>query len=341
MEFPAPARYFPPRTGKYDVKPNLLLLATDFGNGTMDGRVFQFDTDWPRFRQNKEACRGENRTKYVLQTLNMDALTQKAVGDFLRARLCAEYPASFAYVPAGNDGCVLHCRLTGERLSFAEDGTLTNAAENDTVAPPYADAWDALCCQFPEDMAVVRVNSATGTDETLALHLCAPSHWRGEDKIGHGFLSTHLPVPGMGKISAASGPLLKGVMERGPFVRFTWGIEFDDRLNHHPDAPPGVADSEWNRRVFDPRADVPAYLRVERQVFWGLPEASVFVFAIRVYLTDARDLPGDEQILLARALRSMSPESRAYKGLTEWAEPVAEWLDGLGKAPLPPNKGGF
>lgn len=329
MELPAPARYFPPRTGKYDVKPNLLPLATDFGNGAMDGRVFQFDRDWPRFRQNKQACRAERLDKYVLQTPGMDAPTQKAVGDFLRARLCAEYPHGFVCEPAENGGCVLHCYLTGERLAFASDGTLLRGVGNNETATPYADAWDALCCQFPEDMAVVRVNAATGTDETTALHLCAPSHWRAEDKIGHGFLSTHLPVPGMEKISAASGPLLKGVMERGPFVRFTWGIEFDDRLNHHPDAPPGIASSEWNRRVFDPRADVPAYLRVERQVFWGLPEASVFVFAIRVYLTDALDLPREEQMLLARALRSMSPESRAYKGLTKWAEPVAEWLDGL------------
>lgn len=326
MDLPKPARYFPPRTGKYDVKPSLLPLSTDFGNGAMDGSVFQFDAEWFRFRENKKLCRSERLDKYVFQTPGMDEVAQKAVGDFLRSRLCAEYPEWFAEEAADDEARILACRLTGESLVFDCDGRLQNADNLPQFpnAPPYANAWDALCCQFPEDLAVVRVGK-TG-DEIIALHLCSASHWRGEDKIGLGFVSTHVPVPGMEKVSAASGALLRGVMERGPFVRFTWGIEFDDRLNHHPDAPQGVSSADWNRRVFDLNQSVPAYLRVERQVMYGLPDAGVFLFAIRVYHTDLRDLRPEEQAALTSALSSMSPASRDYKSLDDTGEAVADWL---------------
>ena len=38
---PVAARYFPPASGKYEVKPNLMPLGTDFGNGPADTLTFQ------------------------------------------------------------------------------------------------------------------------------------------------------------------------------------------------------------------------------------------------------------------------------------------------------------
>jgi hypothetical protein len=40
---PVAARYFPPSSGKYEVKPGLVPLGTDFGNGEADKLTFQFD----------------------------------------------------------------------------------------------------------------------------------------------------------------------------------------------------------------------------------------------------------------------------------------------------------
>ena len=278
------------------------------GNGARDGRVFQFDTDWPHFLDNKRVCRSERLSKYVCQTLAFDANLQAAVCGFLASQLCVEYPAFFVCEAAAGKTPVLSCRLTEVHIPLSAGGPLG--------------AWDALCGQFPDDLAVVRVGEAS--DETVALHLCAPSHWRAEDKIGKNFAGTHAPVPEMAKTRNAAGPLLRGVMQSGPLVRFTWGIEFSDRLNQHPDAPPGVLPAEWSGRIFDP--DSPAYLRVERQVLWPLPEAGAFLFFIRVFHTDLRDLEGTQQAALAEALRFMPPESRRYKGLENTADAVAKWL---------------
>jgi hypothetical protein len=66
-------------------------------------------------------------------------------------------------------------------------------------------------------------------------------------------------------------------------------------------------------------AEIPLFLRVERQTTWGLPEVDAALFAIRVYIYDTdeifRALPERREILAA-AIRSMSPASRIYKGLT-------------------------
>ena len=326
MFLPAPAAYFPLRGGKYDTNPALLPLQTDLGNGNTDNRVFQFDTEWPRFWENKQACRRERFSKYLTQTPAFDADLQKAVTDFFVTRLCAEYPAYFSTDATAD---VLDCRLTGERI------LLTGEAQG----PPYQSAWDALACQVCEDVAVVRVGAKGGeeTDETVALHLCSPSHWRAEDKIGRGFITTHAPVPHMDKTRRAAPALLRGVMERGPFVRFTWGIEFSNRLNLHPDAPPGFEPAEWNLRDFDPVSGPFPFLRVERQVLWPLRHAGAFVFCIRVYHRQITDLSASQKEVLASALRSMTTESRHYKGVFGTADTIVDWLE----APLPPKYGGF
>jgi hypothetical protein len=101
-------------------------------------------------------------------------------------------------------------------------------------------------------------------------------------------------------------------------VRFAWGVTFDDRLNHHPDKP---------RTPFDLR-DPKAFLRVERQTIWGFPARGAALFTIRTYLYDLNDLrrdPATRDPLIA-ALLSMSPESRAYKGLTDHFDPLVRWL---------------
>ena len=85
---PSPARYFPPRTGRYDVAPGLKPLGTPFGNGAADGRMFQIDTAFAEFRQNKQACRKERLGKYVVQDALPPAVST-AVAAFLATRFAA------------------------------------------------------------------------------------------------------------------------------------------------------------------------------------------------------------------------------------------------------------
>lgn len=198
------------------------------------------------------------------------------------------------------------------------------------VVPTYADSLDALCCQFPEDLAIICRDPTTGDDWLAFLHLCAPFHWAGEEKIGRSWSATHTPVPGMEKSRQAARSLVGVMIEREPAVRFTWGIEFDDRLNHHPAPSPGSDAGLWNRRGQNLAESEPFYLRVERQVIWGLPAVDAAVFTIRVSHTPGSALRADttKREALQKALLSMNDESRHYKGLTDCWEEVLAYLSG-------------
>ena len=298
--------YFPLASGTYDVGAGLRSLGTDFGNGPADARVFQIAEDWPRFRENKLTCRGERLRKYVAQT-GFDPATEQAVASWMAGRLAAEYPGEFIY-----DGRALRCVLTGDNL--AVDG------EN---------AFDALCLQVSEDLCVIRSDGAR--DWLAAGHVCGPGHWAIEDKIGRPFVDVHAPVPGIEPINRHAGRFVEMMIGRGPFVRFAWGFGTDDRPNHHPLPPPGVDAAEWRGRRFDP-ANPRLFLRVERQVMWGLPAANAAVFTIRVSHLDGYDIRADpfQREKTITALQSMSPAALAYKGLTDSVSDVIAWLKGDG-----------
>ncbi len=170
----------------------------------------------------------------------------------------------------------------------------------------------------------------SGRDRIAALHLCSPSHWGAEDKIGKDFRATHAPVPGMERTNAAAASLVEAMVHRGPFVRFIWGVSADNRLNHHPEPPPGITLEAWKGCAFDPSADgSPFYLRVERQGVWGLPEVGAAVFTIRVSFIAGQEIRENavERDALRAALLSMSPESSVYKGVAECREALIALLN--------------
>jgi hypothetical protein len=71
-------------------------------------------------------------------------------------------------------------------------------------------------------------------------------------------------------------------------------------------------------------------VRVERQTIWGLPAVGAAVFTIRTYLYDAERFRADPVLraALGAALRSMTEESRRYKGLAESFEELVGWIEG-------------
>jgi hypothetical protein len=289
MPLPPSPRYFPPGRGRYTTTPDLRPLLVPGENGAIDTHLFQLTDDFPRFRENTLAARRQWPGRHVLFD-DFDPITAAAVCERIVAQLIAESPEWFV-----RDGDTLHCRLTDERLHFDADYRLRTPS-------PYNNLFDALAAQVSEDLVVVRRSKARG-DWNAALHVCAPSHWAPEEKVGRDYRATHAPVPGVERSRAAAPVLVQTMVTRGPFVRFTWGIAFDDRLNCHPALPKTVFDGEN------------VWLRVERQVLWPLPPVDAALFAIRLYLTDARTLGADDRAALRQALLSMSDESRRYKGL--------------------------
>ena len=297
MTLPPPARYAPWTKGFYDVSPNLRPLGTDFGNGSQDACLIQLDSDFARYRVIKEAAYAGDRAKYFGLAELPDAV-MLAVADALATHLADDYPAAYRYANRA-----FECLLTGETICWSPSGVLEGS--------PYRHLLEALAFQIQPDLAIV-VRSPDGSDRIAAVHVCGVSHWRPTEKLGQSFFQTHTVVPGMEKINAAAPRMVDAMIRQGPFVRFVWGVESDDRLNHHPDPPVGWSSEEWLGRLFD---RLPFWGRVERQTLLGLPEVDAALFVIHPKTVPGTEILGTERRALLAALHSMSPEARRYKGV--------------------------
>jgi dimethylamine monooxygenase subunit A len=322
-EVPDAAWYFPLETGKYEVKPGLMPLGTHLGNGEADQRVFQIDQQFAHYHQVKRLARVERLHKYY-QVWNYSDTVAGAIVHLFLSRLPQEYPQYF-HLTTTHDRLTLHNQLTAETLHFNPEGQLQAVEGNTAIDPPFVSAVDALAMQVQEDLAVV---CREGNHNWLAaVHLCHPNHWAAEEKIGRDFAAVHNPVAGMEKINQRSGAIVHTMITRLPMVRFGWGISTDTRLNHHPQSPPGIPSDIWQGRQFDIHAPR-LYLRLERQVLWGLPEVDACLFTIRTYFHDCRHIrqQSHNRDRLLSALQSMSSESLAYKGLINNQRAILSWL---------------
>ena len=319
------AQYFPLSKGVYDVKPGLIAFGTDLGNGAADRQLFQIDDYYTSYRNAKLVAREERLGKYY-QVDRYSSLLARTLAAFIAARLATEHPQVFVLSTA-SDGHMLHCRLSGERLRFDDEWQLTGESTRPQRGPAYVSALDALACQLQEDLTVVCREA--GENWLAALHLCFPGHWSAEAKIGRDFATVHRPVPGMERTNRNAHEIVDAMIDHGPYVRFVWGLSTDSRLNHHPEPPNSLPSGEraaWQGRHFDP-ADPRLFLRVERQVIWGVPQDHAALFAIRTYLSDIGPMRRDRwrRDKLCAALRSMSVESLRYKGIAE-REAIINWL---------------
>ena len=280
--------------------PAMKLLGTDFGNGDQDKQIFQFDREFSRYRDNKLIQATERPEKHFLQTAEPQTpLFELAL--WFTATLTKEHPSYFSLEDKS-----LACHLTGTNIRLSPGNP--------------AQLLQTIGQEIQEDFAVVRV--ADNTDTLELLHVCAPSGWAPEDKIGRSFLGVHQPVPDFGPVARAAPGLLQGCVEKGPFVRFVWTVEETDDLNHHPDIR-----SPAGRQFLDGNLCI----RTERQVIHGFPEWNAFLFTIRVGFVRIPDLAQNPAWIppLISGLQSMSPASREYKGLEHSFDLVIEILNSI------------
>lgn len=320
----APACYFPLKPDVYDIGPGLYKFGTDFGNGQHDQCLFQLDREFSHYRQNKIRARDENIKKYVC-TEQLDKNIEQHLNLFMLKQLVDEHAQYFS--PAEKNGeTTLHCNHTGDRLCFEKNGAFAGAHTG--LAPGYVDAWDAWGCQVQEDLALVQFNSKNS--RTLALHLCAANHWAASEKLGMDFLEVHKPVPEFDDRYAFHSRLLHSLVHKGPYVRFAWGLATDKRLNHHPLAPAGTDEREWQGRSFN-TAHPELFIRTERQCIRGMPEINSLLFTIRTSFLDISDLHPQKSRLLAIKTNIENMDSRlsGYKGLNKDRKAILEWLDNL------------
>jgi hypothetical protein len=185
-------------------------------------------------------------------------------------------------------GDALHCELTGE----------TRAADLREV--PMLMTADVAVVQIDED-----------GDRLAAGHICIPSSWRLEEKVGRPFAEVHAPVPGISMSGAEA--MMRSLASKGPYERYAWGMTNFDLLDQEAGAHADVAPD-------------PLFVRIERQTTHPLAGCDAWLFTIHPRNVPAAALTGGQREGLARAIESMTEEQAEYKGLARTRRAVAAGL---------------
>lgn len=283
-------RYRPFHKGIYTTTPSLIPLGTDFGNGVLDAIPLQIDKGTAALIANKHQI--QTYRQLILMSNISESVAASAI----------------------------------QLLSDERDIAQTAVGDVDPGMPQLHDDWrettsslesrfSALSLAISEDIAIVEIDS-DGNDRNALMSIAAPSRWAPEEKIGRSFVATHTPVPNMEKTLAVAAKLQQMLLERGPFVRFTWGISTTPALDSHPSV------------MEPPYAGGDAWLRTERQVIRRIPEHQAFLFTIRVMVEPLSDIRKSiiDASALAAALRSMDDKSRIYKSVDGHVDALCAYL---------------
>jgi heme-dependent oxidative N-demethylase alpha subunit-like protein len=276
------ARYFPLQAAPLRMQPGLARFGSDFGNGADDARFFPLDREHAHYRREKAAVLARHPERFAWLDGARERAALERVAAWLGTQLASEHGTSSVSSPAPTPASVA-------------GGT------------DIARTFGAIAQDVAEDL-VVLARDASGPERAILVHVCFPSGWRPESILGQSFEQIHAPVPEFDAVARAAPALVAALIERGPYVRFVWGVSADDRLDHHPEHGPRAA---WSSSTPN------GYLRVERQVMVPFPEVAASLFLIRTYLYEFAELTPDERLTLASALEQTSPAILAYKGLGE------------------------
>lgn len=171
-----------------------------------------------------------------------------------------------------------------------------------------------LSLSLQEDFAVM-VPDAHGVLRAQMLSVYFASGWSPEEKLGQSMAAIHEPVAENMALMRSASAMSQAMVSKGPFVRHVWTIAGTDALARAPGEDTMTAVT----RVAD------LWFRCERQVtvpLWGA--ASLFLIRVDVQpLVEMLRAPG-RRALLEAALRSMSPEVLAYKGIARAAKIILD-----------------
>ena len=186
---------------------------------------------------------------------------------------------------------------------------------------------DALALSCQEDIVIMR-GSADGADVAELIQVCFPSGWDPVEKIATGFFAIHEPIADNSRLLGSSSNVMKALLTKGPYIRFSWGVTLSNLRDAHPDVVrPNLTPDEWE----DPELVASrTYLRMERQTTYPMPDLGRGLFSIRIYvdpLIGRMEQRPDLRPRLAHIIESTAPEVRAYKGVTKLATPLLSWLN--------------
>ncbi len=288
---------------------------------SVDPRIFAAaPEDWRRVKAQILAGPRERHVGYA-EHADTDAV-RGCISEVVRL-LWQERPDDFVV-----EGSTLSHRVSGASWRLGDDGhTVVGLLSAPAGTDAAFDVEDALALSMAEDMTVVHVDSEQRTNRLEYVHVCFPSLWDPSAKLGLDFAAVHRPVADSERLQAAGMDLMAMCSQRGPFIRWAWGLHTDDGLNHHPvtghvpsasatASPAELAASTW--------------LRLERQILLSMPQHDRVVFLIGVFvypLSVLAERPED-RAALASTIRSMGADALSYKSLVERGARLLSWLDG-------------
>ena len=314
------------------VKADLFPLGGTY-NGRREARHFEVDAEIERYIIAKlESLRSAPHLHHVTETDDPADLAE-ALWRVFRA-YADEWPSILAMIEPG----VVDIHLLGIRVDGRTDRTDPRIERLPGVTPLGATVADylhdgtglecladalGLCCQ--EDLVVMR-GLPGGGDVAEWLHVCVPSGWDPAEKVGRSFQDIHIPVADNARLVASGPNVVKAMIGKGPYIRFGWGLTTNPHLNSHPATRPAAPDL-WGLTPSEVAALT--FVRMERQTTLAMPDLDRALFTVRIYLDPLVDRLAAEPSLgprLASLIASCSPAVIAYKGMSDLAAPVMEWL---------------
>lgn len=325
-----------PVVAPYRVRPDLHRLeagavAADVDPGPLT--VFRCDATWPDVRRERLAAL-EHHPEDVRAVDDEERSGERlhAAGLALAHAVAAEWPQRVRVV---GESVVLP--TLGVRVE--PDGALfpTPATSVDDVAlravhvlaerPATLRRLEGIASSLHEDL--VLIGPGNGGGRVAWLHVTFPSGWDPGAMAGASFERLHESVPHAEGLQRAAPALVRAMIDKGPFVRYVWGISPDGARSRHPRHAAAMTPGA-------PLDDV--FLRVERQTTLPLTRLGLAVFAIHVYVTPlplALAAPGRRDAFLA-AVRSLDPLTRRYKGVPWSDDELAAWAARLPEGPRAP-----
>lgn len=252
---------------------------------------------------------------YYYQTLPSAEDMEWETVEVLLPNMAQHYPEHFTLTTDSD-----HWRWTNRLL-----GTETAFTLGDPTSLPLP-PLDWVGRQVQEDLCVMDGNDPSSP--LVAGHLCFPSGWCLDDKMGVSFLAIHGPVPLFAeKIGRPADLMMQRVKLGRPTARVNWTIHPSDRLNCAPIMKKRYAFE--HEGITPENAGERYYLRSEWQTFVRYPRTNAVLFTIRTRVIPLADAltDSDDARRLATLIRTMPPAMLDYKSLTRHAEMLLAYLD--------------
>lgn len=189
------------------------------------------------------------------------------------------------------------------------------------------DPFEFIARQFQGDVALLDQR-----DNDLFMDtgmITGPADWSLNFDAGMSFKQWHAPVPKLAHNIGVFDRALKfllNIQVDQPFRRLNWTMTINPRMDTSSETY-----HLWGQErsmVTAENAGEKVHLRVELQMMPRLGRSNALLFSIHTYLISLNDLTQNPEWArrLYRVIRDLPDAIADYKGITEYREPLVQWL---------------